>query len=129
MTFYERPLHHINLMVPNLAKAIDFYTKTLGFKVTNTFKGTMELKGNMEFVFITDGNVTYELLEDKSLENTVFEHIAYVSNDIKADYAHFEALGLTTTTIGSVDFLYENGVEFFFIKGAGNDRIEFIAIK
>ena len=119
MTIYNRTLDHINLAVPNLEEAIEFYTTTMGFKVVNRFK-----KGR-EFVFITDGTITYELLENKELKETVIDHIAYVSEDIKADYEYFSKLGLTTTELGFVDFIFDNGVHYFFIKGAGNDKIEF----
>lgn len=119
MTIYNRPLDHINLGVPNLEEAITFYTETMGFKVVNRFKGSKE------FVFITDGNITYELLENTELENTVFGHIAYVSEDIKKDYEHFKELGIVTTELGYLDFLFDNGMYYFFIKGAGNDKIEF----
>ncbi len=121
MTLFERPLDHINLFVPNLEKAIDFYTNTLGFKIKERFKND----SGKEFIFVTDGAITYEILEKPELENTVIDHVAYVSEDIKADYEHFSGLGLTTTDLNSIDFLFENGVSYFFIKGAGNDRIEF----
>ncbi len=119
MTIFKRPLDHINLAVPNLEKAVDFYTNTMGFEVTHRFKK------DMEFVFITDGNLTYELLENPSLKETVIDHIAYTSEDLEADFAHFKALGMTTGEIGYLDFLFDNGVHYFFIQGAGNDKIEF----
>ncbi len=123
MNIYNRKLDHINLTVPDLAKAVDFYTNILGFKVVNRFKN------GMEFIFITDGNNTYELIENKDLKETVIDHIAYESDDIKKDYEHFEKLGLVTTNLGYLDFLFDNGVYYFFIKGSGNDKIEFIQKK
>ncbi len=121
MTFFERELDHISLFVPNLEKATDFYTNTLGFKIKDRFKSD----NNEEFIFITDGHVTYELIEKPGYENTVIDHVAYVSEDIKADYDHFNELGLITIELSAADFLFENGMAYFFIKGAGNDRIEF----
>ena len=119
MTFFNRKFHHINLTVPNLEEAISFYTATLGFKLVSRFKQ------ELEFVFVSDGNMTYELMENKELKETVFDHIAYASDDIEADFEHFKKLGITTTELGFVDYLFENGVRYFFIKGAGNDKIEF----
>ncbi len=121
MTFFERELHHISLFVPNLEKAADFYTGTMGFKIKDRFKSD----SNDEFIFITDGHVTYELIEKPEYENTVIDHVAYVSEDIKAEYDYFNKLGLTTTQLNRADFLFENGMAYFFIKGAGNDKIEF----
>ncbi len=119
MSSFNRKLDHINLAVPNLENAIGFYTETLGFKITERFKK------DKEFVFISDGSITYELLENPQLKETKFDHIAYVSEDIKTDFEHFKKLGLTTTEIGFVDFIFENGVYYFFIKGLGNEKIEF----
>ena len=119
MTYYNRKLDHINLKVPNLEETIKYYTEILGFKVSNRFKK------DMEFVFVTDGHVTYEIIENKALEMTIIDHIAYESDDIKADYAYFEKLGLVTSKIGFIDFIFEQGVYYFFIKGFGNEKIEF----
>ena len=119
MSYYGRELHHINLMVPNIEEAVAYYTETLGFKITARFDGPMK------FVFVTDGQITYELLESSTLSNAVFDHIAYNSDDLKADYEYFKALGLTTTDISYVDFLFEDGVSYFFIKGSANEKIEF----
>ncbi len=118
--YFNRPVDHINLTVPNLQKAVDFYTNTLGFKIVEKYMG------KKEFVFITDGSNTYELFEDSTLDKTLIEHIAYVSHDIETDYNHFSSLGLTTTPIGKADFLFQNGADYFFITGATGDKIEFI---
>lgn len=115
----NRTLDHINLKVPNLEQSIAFFTEHMGFVVTERFKQ------GMEFVFLSDGNVTYELLEDQTLQGAIIDHLAYVSEDIQKDYAYYEALGMTTTSISCVDFLFENGVEYFFIQGKGNEKIEF----
>ena len=119
MTILNRPLDHINLNVPNMKEAVKFYTETMGFEVVNRFKQ------GMEFVFITDGNMTYELIENTQIQNAVIDHIAYTSEDIKADYEHFSKLGLTTGAMGYIDFLFENGVTYFFIRGVANEKIEF----
>ena len=120
MTFKNRQLDHLNLAVPNMEKAVKFYTEIMGFEVVASFN-----KG-MHFVFITDGNNTYELIEKPEVTDSTFDHIAYVSTDIQTDYAYFKELGITTTEVGYVDFLFEKGVYYFFIKGANNEKIEFI---
>ncbi len=116
----NKKIDHINITVPNMEQAILFYTNTMGFKVVNRFKK------DMEFVFMSDGNTTYELLENPTFTSTVIDHIAYVSEDIESDYKKYSELGLTTTPIGHVDYLFEKGVNYFFIKGPGNDKIEFM---
>ncbi|ONI44554.1 hypothetical protein AN640_05445 [Candidatus Epulonipiscium fishelsonii] len=119
MSILNRKLDHINLNVPNLEEAIKFYTEVLGFEIVNRFKS------DMEFVFITDGTITYELVENPLLDATTIEHIAYVSSDIQKDFDHFKKLGLVTTNLSYLSFMFENGVYYFFIKGAGNEKIEF----
>ncbi len=118
----EKRIDHINISVPNLARSIDYYTKVMGFTIQNRFKG-----GGMEFVFMSDGSTTYELMENPSLKETRIDHIAYVSDDIQKDYDAFKAINpdLLLGDIGYVDFLFENGVYYFFIKGVGNEKIEF----
>ncbi len=118
-----RKIDHINITVPNIEKAIEFYTNVMGFEVANRFKK------EKEFVFITNGDITYELMENPNLKEGIVDHIAYVSKDIEKDYEHFLNLGLTTTTLNYVDFLFENGVNYFFISGAGSEKIEFIKKK
>ncbi len=118
----EKRIDHINISVPNLPQAIDYYEKIMGFIVKERFKGA-----GMEFVFMSDGTTTYELMENPSLTETRIDHIAYVSEDIQKDYDAFKAINPTLLLgeIGYVDFLFENGVYYFFIKGAGNEKIEF----
>ncbi len=121
----KRAIDHLNLSVPNIEEAKEYYTKTLNFEVIAEFNG-----GGLKFAFVSDGTIVYELLENTSLEKAIFEHIAYVSDDIEADYNYFKETdsSLLTTEIGHLDFLFENGIKYFFIKGAADERIEFIQV-
>lgn len=114
-----KELHHINIMVPNLEEAVEHYTNTLGYTEVARYVG------GMTFVFLSDGQNTYELLEDSSLEQSSFDHIAYVSRDIEKDYKYYSDLGVTLTEIGTIPYLFDNGVKYFFIKGAAGERLEF----
>ncbi len=122
MQFIARDIDHINLTVPNIEKALEFYTGSLGFTVQDRYKN-----GGMEFVFITNGKIVYELMENPLLKTATIDHIAYVSEDIEKDFQHFKEQdsSLLLGEIGYVDFLFENGVYYFFIKGAGNEKVEF----
>lgn len=108
-------IDHINVTVNNLEDSIKFYEDVLGFKLLERFKG------GMEFVFMTDGTTTYELIEGNGGS---FDHIAYVSDDIEVDYQKYEKHA--TSTIGYIPYLFKNGVKYFFIKGASGEKIEFI---
>ncbi len=123
MQFTKRPIHHINLTVPNLEKAVDFYTKVLNFNVTNKFKSPT----GMEFIFLSDGTTTYELIENTQLSKTTVDHIAYCSENIQADYQYFteNTPELLLGEVNFIDFLFEKGVYYFFIKSVTGERIEY----
>ncbi len=113
-----RKIDHINITVPNLEEAILFYTQELGCTIAHRFMG------HKEFVFLSDGINMFELVEDTSLTQSVMDHIAYVSEDIQQDYAYYQKLGCVSTPLGYIDFLFDNGMDYFFING-GNSKIEF----
>lgn len=117
-------IDHINMVVPNLAKSLEWYTKNLGFKIKGRFK-----QGGFEIVYIDNGSVVYELFENQSLQSPVFDHIAYVSEDIAADHAYYKAQGLQVSPISYIDFTWDNGADYFFVQGAGGEKIEFIHIR
>lgn len=120
MNLCQFPIHHINFTVPNLSEAIQFYTQTMGFKITGQYQ-----KADRTFFFLSDGAVTYEVIENADLSNTVIDHLAYVSQDLAADHAKFEAMNATVTPIGYADFLFENGMSFFFLHAPNGQRFEF----
>ncbi len=117
-----RKIDHLNLKVKDIEKAIEFYTQTLGFTLTWKL-----IEENRKFAFLNDGTITYEIIEDKNFENGTFDHIAYVSEDIYADFEHFKALdeSMIACEVGFAPFLFENGMYYFFIKGANGEKIEF----
>lgn len=118
----QRKLDHINLTVPNLEAAVAFYENTMQFEVTHRFHN-----GAKQFVFMQNGDVIYELMENAEYTTTIIDHIAYVSEDIIAEYNHFLETNpeLITVPLKYVDCLFDHGMDIFFIKGAGNERIEF----
>ncbi len=122
MNFLNRPLDHINVTVPNMEKAIAFYTEVLHFKIQESYT-----HNGRKFVFVTDGNVVYELMENAQEQSARFDHMAYSSEDIEADYAYFkkEHSELLATDIGFADFLFEKGMYYFFVNGLQGERIEF----
>lgn len=115
-----KQIDHINLTVPNLEKAVEFYTSVLGYKVEHRF-----ILDGMDFVFVSDGNVTYEIIEG-DVPQAKFDHIAYVSENIKADYEYYKNLdeSLIQGEIKCAN-LFENGMYYFFIKGPNGESIEF----
>ncbi|WP_317854088.1 VOC family protein [Chakrabartyella piscis] len=116
------PLDHINLSVPNMEDAVAFYENIMGFTITHHFQ-----KGEKNFVFMTDGNVVYELLEKKEFTSTVIDHLAYTSDDLQAEYDFYvkNHPDMLLTELNCSEILFEKGMDYFFIKGVGNERIEF----
>lgn len=122
MTNEKRAIDHVNLTVPNLEEAVKYYTEVMGFDFCEKFEND-----GMEFVFLHDGTVVYELIENKNLEKAKLDHIAYVSKDINAEYEHFKSIdeSLVLGEVGFAKGLFENGMYYFFIKGACGERVEF----
>lgn len=122
MSFFERPIDHINLSVPNLDKAVDFYTKVLGFKVVAEFN-----KGSMRFVFVSNGTISYEIMEQAGLDVGILEHMAYSSNDIQKDFDYFKNLdsNMLLSDICFIQELFDNGMYYFFIQSPTGERVEF----
>lgn len=121
MSFYNRKIDHINLSVPNLEEAVEFYTKILGFKIIGEYQ-----KGEMKFVFVCNGSLVYEIMQ-KEFETGLLEHLAYTSDDIQKDYDYFIGINkdMVLTDICFIQELFENGMYYFFIKTPTNERIEF----
>lgn len=122
MKIFDRVVDHWNVTVPNLEEALAFYVGVLGFREEARF-----FNNGMNFVFVTDGNMTYELLEKPEVTQTTFDHVAYVSEDIQADYEAFkkEDPSLLMGEIGLAEGLFEHGMYYFFIKGCHGERVEF----
>lgn len=122
MTFYERPIDHVNLSVPNLEEAVEFYTKTLGFKNIGEYQ-----KGEMKFVFVSNGTISYEIMQKPEFGVGTLEHMAYSSPDLQKDYDYFMNLDkdMVLTEIGFVQELFEKGMYYFFIKSPTGERVEF----
>lgn len=120
MDLCQFPIHHINFSVPNLTEAVQFYTQTLGFQIAGQYA-----KDDRTFFFLTDGAVTYEVIERSDLDATSIDHLAYASQDLVADHAAFQAKGAEVTPIGYADFLFDNGMSFFFVKAPNGQRFEF----
>ncbi len=122
----NRKVDHINLVVKNIDEAVKWYHDMMGYEVIGDF---MSHDGR-RFMYIGNDQITYELFEDASLDKPSIEHVAYVSDDIEADFAFFKNQGLETTPSkpGFIDFTFGKGVYYFFVKGVNGDEVEFCQI-
>ena len=79
---------HIDLKVPDLAVALDFFA-ALGFvEVRRT-----PARGSVAVALPGAGQVVFELREDATLDRFVMDHIAFGSTDQAADAAALAAAG------------------------------------
>ena len=96
-SFEGRPIHHVAIAVSSLEEARGLYENISG--TGGSEPGTLESQG-VRVMFV--GAV--ELLEPRSPETTVgrflakrgpgLHHVAYQTEDIRSDLAHFKAAGL-----------------------------------
>lgn len=114
-------IDHINMVVPKLKASVDWYINNLGFKIKGHFS-----QGGFEIYYLDNGSIVYELFENSSLSAPIVDHIAYASEDIEADHAYYKAQGLQVTSISYIDFTWESGADYFFVIGAGGEKVEFI---
>ncbi len=117
-------IDHINMVVPNLAESLAWYTNNLGFEIKGHFE-----KDGFEIVYIDNGSIVYELFENTSLSNPIIDHIAYISDDIAKDHAYYKGLGLQVGPITHIDFIWDNGADYFFVQGAGGEKVEFLNVR
>lgn len=125
MDLSNRQMDHLHLYVPDLAKAQGFYTSVMQYKLIDTFKNK---DASMEMCLISNGNgLVLVLHEKKDTTSTTFDHIAYVSDDIHADFAYIKSQNcdLITPEVRYLDFLFEHGIDYFLFKGQGGEVIEF----
>lgn len=81
-------MDHIDLKVPDLAVAVDFFA-ALGFvEVRRT-----PARGSVEVALPGERQVIFELREDPGLDRFVMDHIAFASTDQAADAADLSAAG------------------------------------
>ncbi len=120
--YFSRPIDHLNLTVPNLEEALAFYQDVMGFREEGRYQNN-----GKDFVFISDGTITYELFENQQLEKGIFGHIAYTTPDIKKEYETLKGKdpSMIVGEIGFASGLFAHGMYYFFIKGNGGESIEF----
>lgn len=81
-------MDHIDLKVPDLAVALDFFAAMGLGEVRRT-----PARGSVEVALRGAGQVVVELREDPTLDRFVMDHIAFGSTDQEADAAGLAAAG------------------------------------
>ncbi|KUM36365.1 VOC family protein [Arthrobacter sp. EpRS71] len=86
-------IDHIDLKVPDLASAVDFL-KSLGLEVVRV---TDPERGSVELALPGQGQIVFELREDRSVASTTLNHVAFATSDAVTDVNAFKLMGLAVT--------------------------------
>lgn len=119
-------LDHVAMILENVDESITFYKEVLGYKE----KGVFTSKDGRIFTYLENNGIVYEFFERKGIKTDAIgkiDHIAYESKDIYKDYEYYKAKGCLANDSGVnyIDFLWDNGVDYFFIVSPNNEMIEF----
>lgn len=76
-------IHHVGICVPDVEKALDFYTRVLGFKQEETIN-----LGGVNYYFVGDGNISIEIELSRNPGSSPHDngigHIALAVDDLDA---------------------------------------------
>lgn len=120
----SKKIDHINMVVPNLKKSVEWYCNNLGFSVKGHFS-----QGGFEIYYLDNGSVVYEMFENAGLQEPIVDHIAYISDDIQADHKFYTEAGLQVSGISNIPWTWANGADYFFVAGPAGEKIELIHIR
>lgn len=122
-----RKLDHIGVGVTDVEASCAWYRDILGFTVIGDF-----VTGGVQAYFLKSGDTVYEMYqEDLPTEiQGKIDHIAYVSEDIEADYAFCKEQGYTITTDGieAIPEFWDNGCRYFKIASPTGEQVEFCQV-
>ena len=123
-----RALDHIGIACTDVEKDAAWYMDTLGF----TLKGRFRSAGRKYYTYFVENpfGTVYEIFQRDDLDEKVqgkIDHIAYVSNDIEADYKFCVDAGYEICTNGIEDIpdRWEKGCRYFKIVSPTGEQIEF----
>jgi lactoylglutathione lyase len=117
-------IDHIGVVVKNLDKSIDFYTKVLECKLENSFPND-----HARFAFLTAGQQTIELIQyhedsEKVRGAGVVDHIAFTVTDIETETAKLRQQGVTL--LFDRPRVTDSGKKILFFTGPDGERLEFV---
>lgn len=122
----NRALDHLGMAVDSVEAAKEFYTTVLG----GTLEGTFFCEGDPNPVyFIRVGETLYEIYQEATPEGArgKIDHVAYVSENIEADFAYCTEKGYTIATNGieALPTFWDNGCRYFKILSPTGEQVEF----
>lgn len=129
-------IQHIGLIVPDVRKAEQWYTETMGF----ARKGEFHTASGIHAVFVRSDtlDVMYELIQHPQGSDIQrraevcggwMDHIAYETEDLEAEMEHAKKLGaLIIEGIVDVPEFWDNGFRYFLLRAPGGEKVEFCKV-
>ncbi len=115
---------HINIACADLEETTKFYTDVLGFS-----RGQIKLSGAKKMLNLTKQEAIIELAQPtdgERLDGDAYNHIAFTSDAIQADFERMKALGFTLLN----EAVQESpGAYYFFMEAPGGALVEIITHK
>jgi catechol 2,3-dioxygenase-like lactoylglutathione lyase family enzyme len=125
-----RKYDHIGLATKDITATANWYMDVLGFEVYGDFVAPDGTKCK----FIRGEDIKYEVFEPVTGIDPLFEgkidHIAYISDDIEADYEYCIKRGFKCTTDGiqTVETFWKRGCKYFKVESATREVVEFCQV-
>ena len=122
-------IHHIGLLVKDIQKSLDFYTKGLGGKVIYSFP----MSNNDKTIYLVDlgGNSVVEIIPRGNGEeeaNAHWAHLALRTDDARAAYEQAIKAGAVSRSEPKENNLGTMKVIAPFVYGPDREVIEFFQI-
>ena len=115
---------HINIACADLEETAKFYTEVLGFS-----RGQVKRSGIKQMLNLVKQDSVVELAQPTDgdrLDGDAYNHIAFTSDNIQADFKHMQELGFTLLN----DSVQESaGAFYFFMEAPGGTLVEIITHK
>lgn len=122
--------HHIGLIVNDMDKSLDFYTKGLGGKIVHQFP----MSGSEKIIYLVDlgENAVVELIPrgpQGEAANARWAHIALATRDARADFAQAIQAGAAVHVAPQDMMLGTMAICNAFVIGPDGEQIEFFEVK
>jgi len=116
---------HVGIVVQDMDKAVDFYTKVLGCELHSQRQDE-----TIQFALFKAGDQEIELLkfpnDDKERKEGVISHIAFSVADLTKEINRLKDLGVELTTDQPREVM--GGIKIFFFTGPSGESIEFLQL-
>lgn len=116
---------HVGIVVHDMDKAVDFYTRVLGCEVHK-----QEMDDIVQFALLKAGGQVIELLkfsrDNKERKEGVISHIAFSVEDIDKEIRRLKELGLELPSDQAREVM--EGMKIFFFTGPSGESIEFVQV-